>query len=408
MEKRKLAKIPSEEASDEMVRFSDRATGTHIITTREIEKDLLMLNFYPIKGLKKGKKEAQIRTFFSKNDYITQDLTTEKVKWLTAAFDRMDCISLYKYHWDRETGNRYTPNMLFWTDSDIDRMRKFFKEWSTEKDDKDWTAVTRFQDMVKQRRLDEKHAKETNPIDAVMETVKEIPEDFKKWVSEKAMSFSRYLIYSARSKNEALAHCTYCNGTTLIDRTKIRLRNNEKGICPLCGSPVTIKARGRMPMHIWDERIVSFIEPREEGFLWRYFTAHREVKPEGKYFAYQKMFTEGEINTCTSRTALIGAMTRAKMCTEEKQPAVFQIEDDVLNISIRDKLADYQEQVPLQETVCKSIRLGFDSRLVLETLKAFTCDNIALGFTSPRTPMIVEAEDSDMKAMVLPVAIREA
>ena len=83
---------------------------------------------------------------------------------------------------------------------------------------------------------------------------------------------------------------------------------------------------------------------------------------------------------------------------KKKQPAVFQIEDDVLNISIRDKLADYQEQVPLQETVCKSIRLGFDSRLVLETLKAFTCDNIALGFTSPRTPMIVEAEDSDMKA----------
>lgn len=136
---------------------------------------------------------------------------------------------------------------------------------------------------------------------------------------------------------------------------------------------------------------------------------------EGSYFIIPmkafdliKNLPDGEINTCASRTALIGAMTRAKMCTEEKQPAVFQIEDDVLNISIRDKLADYQEQVPLQETVCKSIRLGFDSKLVLETLKAFTCDNIALGFTSPRTPMIVEAEDSDMKAMVLPVAIREA
>lgn len=48
----------------------------------------------------------------------------------------------------------------------------------------------------------------------------------------------------------------------------------------------------------------------------------------GNYFPYQKMFTEGEINTCASRTALIGAMTRAKMCTEEKQPAVFRIEDD--------------------------------------------------------------------------------
>lgn len=67
-----------------------------------------------------------------------------------------------------------------------------------------------------------------------------------------------------------------------MDRTKTRLRNNEKGTCPLCGSPVTIKAKGRMPAHIWDERIVSFIEPREDGFLWRYFSANREVKPDGK------------------------------------------------------------------------------------------------------------------------------
>ena len=205
------------------------------------------------------------------------------MKWLTAAYDRMYDISLYEHHWDyKESTGRWTPNMFFWTDADIDRMRSFFKEWSTEKDVKDWTAVERFQNMVRQKRLDERHAKETNPIDSVMETVKEIPEDFKKWVSEKAMSFSRYLIYSARSKNEALVRCTHCNEVTLVDRTKIRLRNNEKGICPLCGSPVTIKARGRMPMHIWDERIVSFIEPREEGFLWRYFTAHREVKPDGK------------------------------------------------------------------------------------------------------------------------------
>lgn len=196
MEKRKLAKIPREEASDEMVRFAERAAGTHIVTTRDIEKDLLMVTFYPIGKLKKGEKGAQLRTFFSKNDYISQDLTSERVKWLTAAFDRMECIHLYEYHWDRDKGNRYTPNMFFWTDADIDRMRSFFKELSTEKDARDWTAVTRFQDMVKQRRLDEKHAKETNPIDALMETVKEIPDEFKNWVSDKAMSFSRYLIYS--------------------------------------------------------------------------------------------------------------------------------------------------------------------------------------------------------------------
>lgn len=40
MEKRKLAKIPREEASDEMVRFAERAAGTHIVTTKDIEKDI--------------------------------------------------------------------------------------------------------------------------------------------------------------------------------------------------------------------------------------------------------------------------------------------------------------------------------------------------------------------------------
>ena len=117
-----------------------------------------MVTFYPIRKLKKGKKDAQLRTFFSKNDYISQDLTVEKVKWLTAAYDRMYDISLYEHHWDyKESTGRWTPNMFFWTDADIDRMRSFFKEWSTEKDARDWTAVTRFQDMVKQKRLDERH-----------------------------------------------------------------------------------------------------------------------------------------------------------------------------------------------------------------------------------------------------------
>ena len=46
MEKRKLAKIPREEATDEMVRFSERAAGTHIVTTKDIEKDLLMVTLH--------------------------------------------------------------------------------------------------------------------------------------------------------------------------------------------------------------------------------------------------------------------------------------------------------------------------------------------------------------------------
>lgn len=52
------------------------------------------------------------------------------------------------------------------------------------------------------------------------------------------------------------------------------------------------------------------------------------------------------------------------------------------------------------------IAIGFDARLVIETLKAFDCDNVGISLQSPKMPMIIEAEDSDFKTIVLPVAIK--
>lgn len=92
---------------------------------------------------------------------------------------------------------------------------------------------------------------------------------------------------------------------------------------------------------------------------------------------------------------------------EEKKPAVFEMNEDQLNIRIADRLTDYQEEVKLQDPLPEPLKIGFDSKLVLETLKAFTCENIAMNFSGSKMPAVVEAEDSDMKAIVLPVMIRE-
>lgn len=126
---------------------------------------------------------------------------------------------------------------------------------------------------------------------------------------------------------------------------------------------------------------------------------------EGKYFKYQTMFKELPVHTVVSRRELLDAMTRAKMCTEEKCPVRFEINEDQLNLSIKDKTTDYHETVDLQEKLSKPFTIGFDARLVLETLKAFDCDNVGISLEGPQMPMIVEAEDSDFKAIVLPVAI---
>lgn len=126
---------------------------------------------------------------------------------------------------------------------------------------------------------------------------------------------------------------------------------------------------------------------------------------EGEYFKYQNMFKELPLHTVVSRTELLDAMTRAKMCTEERCPVRFELQESQLNLSIKDKTTDYHETVDLQENLSEPLTIGFDARLVLETLKAFDCDNVGISFGGSKMPMIVEAEDSDFKTVVLPVAI---
>ena len=126
---------------------------------------------------------------------------------------------------------------------------------------------------------------------------------------------------------------------------------------------------------------------------------------EGEYFKYQAMFKALPLHTVVSRMALLDAMTRAKMCTEERRPVRFELEGSSLSLSIKDQTTDYHETVELQENIPEALTIGFDARLVLETLKAFDCENVGLSFGGDKMPMTVEADDSDFKAIVLPVAI---
>lgn len=126
---------------------------------------------------------------------------------------------------------------------------------------------------------------------------------------------------------------------------------------------------------------------------------------EGEYFTYRTLFKELPLHTAVSRMALLDAMTRAKMCTEERCPVRFQMEGRSLNLSIKDMATDYHETVGLQTDIAEALTIGFDARLVSETLKAFDCEDIRISFGGPRMPMTVESEDSNFKAIVLPVAI---
>lgn len=126
----------------------------------------------------------------------------------------------------------------------------------------------------------------------------------------------------------------------------------------------------------------------------------------GDYYQYQQMFTGLPLHTVINRTEFLKAMTRAKVCTDEKTTVRFELSGAALSISIKDSTADYRETIALQEALEQDVVIGFNVNLVIETLKAFDCENIGIQLAGGRQPIIVEAEDSDFRALVLPIAIQ--
>ena len=127
---------------------------------------------------------------------------------------------------------------------------------------------------------------------------------------------------------------------------------------------------------------------------------------QGKYYQYHDMFKELPIHTFVVRSKLLDAMIRAKMCTAEKSPVKFELSGNKLNLSIKDQTTDYYEVIDLLEDVYEALTIGFDAKLVIETLKAFDCEHVKISLHSPKMPMIVEADDSEFRAMVLPIALK--
>ena len=90
--------------------------------------------------------------------------------------------------------------VFIWSATDKETIEKFFKTYSKKDDESVWNAIGRFQDKVKASRLEEKHRKVLAPIDLKMEPIVEPPQEFRDWVWEYGMSFSRYGIYKETSK----------------------------------------------------------------------------------------------------------------------------------------------------------------------------------------------------------------
>lgn len=124
----------------------------------------------------------------------------------------------------------------------------------------------------------------------------------------------------------------------------------------------------------------------------------------GQYYNFQNMFSELPLHTSVNRKEFLDAVIRAKLCGETS-PVQFEISGSELNISINSTVADYHETIFLHEEFQEDFMIAFNSRLVMETLKAFECEDVDIQLKESKYPAIIEDKSSHFRAVVLPVAI---
>lgn len=128
----------------------------------------------------------------------------------------------------------------------------------------------------------------------------------------------------------------------------------------------------------------------------------------GEYFRWRAMMKDGPITFTVDRKVFLEAINRVRLCSTEKDkaPVLMEIQDNRIHISFKNSATDYEEDVSLQMSISEQIKIGFNPKLLIESLKSFECENIVINMTGPKAPVTIKADNSEMKALVLPVSIR--
>lgn len=302
MDKKSLRSIERPVAAEELIRLAERSDNTkYIVTSKIIDvsgNKILLLNFFLRRNLVKKETGAEFRTFLSRSDYITQDLTTTRTKWKTGCFNSL--LEWWMY------GGKRRNSVIWASDTDYVSARYYMKSYLKDGETDVWEAIVRFQDEVIESRLDARRKKETDVIDTKMDTVPEIPEDFGVWCHDEAMADKRYLIYKyAGGKKSTVGYCTWCRKLVEIDNAKIRPRHRKKGICPSCGSLVTFLANGKFQSSEIDYKWVCLIQKVQNGIVARYFRISQRIwsgtyKEDFSYMELARAFFEEDSQSIDS------------------------------------------------------------------------------------------------------------
>lgn len=294
MDKRALSAIPRPTLTDKNKEMPLLVSNMCYLATASRQEiggnDTLIINFF-----RKEEKELKpaFRTFCQMDDYITQDLSTDRTKWKTGAIDH---LTGYLY-WHRNSGNIVIASveereviLSFLQDfrrmHGIDDQQRVIPHGAVV-DSEVENRIDEYQGVIKERKLQARHKKEKAEIDQHMEKFGDLPADYEKFVKETVFSSENYIFYS-RPKERA--YCTKCGHDFELRKDGLyhkkiaiwndtdRVKHNRTVRCPYCNSFLMCKSEGMGRQNLLAIQWSVLVQKYEDEVLVRYFCHTKDFR----------------------------------------------------------------------------------------------------------------------------------
>lgn len=294
MDKRALSAIPRPTLTDknrEMLLLVSNMCYLVTASRQEIGgNDTLIINFF---RAEEKELKPSFRTFCQMDDYITQDLSTDKTKWKTGA---IDYLTGYLY-WHRNSGNIVIASaaerevILFFLQDfrrmhGIDDQQRVIPHGAAV-DGEIENRIDEYQGKIKEWKLQERHKKEMAEIDQHMEKFGELPADYEQFVKETVFSSENYIFYS-RPKERA--YCTKCGHDFELRKEGLyhkriaiwndtdRIKHNGTVRCPYCNSFLMCKSEGMGRQNLFAIQWSVLVQKYGDEVLVRYFCHTKDFR----------------------------------------------------------------------------------------------------------------------------------
>lgn len=282
MNKKELMAMSGAVATDQML---EKARSDVPVTTRryghkyicykhlavmgaEAHGGILVINIYFTMNLRAGGRMPAYTLFLDRDSghFLTYDYDCQK--WRDATLRRLvwpSCSS---------------EEMAYVSDADRKLIADFLKA-----DDGTYRDILRYQDQIRAQQLEARHKRETDPWDAVMQKVPQLPKDWERWAGRNAVK--THFIFYEYTRHIVEGFCSRCEKMVPISKP----HHNEMGRCPRCRQKIQYKSIGKAGRICTEEDMAYLLQPFGEKLIIREFCLHHYYE-KGSYEAPDRCYEE--------------------------------------------------------------------------------------------------------------------